>query len=221
MDVASAIGPPLLWGQHITLSPSIGSLCWLQNSGPEDLGLPLQSKCLSGIQMGPERWGGAGASVYGQSLRRRLSISLGKYATVFWAEIYAIFICAYEIQMNARQEKYVSIPSDRWLLTALRAAKITPQLAQQCQKALNNISTRHSVGLFWVPGHTGVRGNRNWRCARKGGNCSPVRWTRTSLVGLQAEYKKQDKTLDWQPAYGNVVGSYQYAETDSEIDFGP
>jgi len=28
-----------------------------------------------------------------------------------------------------------------------------------CQKALNDISTRHAVGLYWVPGHAGVRGN--------------------------------------------------------------
>ena len=28
-----------------------------------------------------------------------------------------------------------------------------------CQKALRDISTRQSVGLFWVPGHSGVRGN--------------------------------------------------------------
>ena len=124
------------------------------------------------------RWAqntGGGASVYGQSLGRRLSISLGKYATVFLAEICAIFICAYEIQINARQEKYVSNPSDsQAALTALRAAKITYQLVQQCQKALNDISTRHSVGLFWVPGYSGVGGNRNWRWARKGENCSPV-----------------------------------------------
>jgi ribonuclease HI len=32
-------------------------------------------------------------------------------------------------------------------------------LVQQCQKALNDISTRHVVGLYWVPGHAGVRGN--------------------------------------------------------------
>jgi hypothetical protein len=32
-------------------------------------------------------------------------------------------------------------------------------LLRQCQKALNDISTRHTVGLYWVPGHAGVRGN--------------------------------------------------------------
>jgi hypothetical protein len=28
-----------LWGQHFILNPNIGLLCWLEKSGPEDLGL--------------------------------------------------------------------------------------------------------------------------------------------------------------------------------------
>jgi ribonuclease HI len=44
-------------------------------------------------------------------------------------------------------------------LSLLQAAKTSSPLVHQCQKALNNISTRHTVGLYWVPGHAGVRGN--------------------------------------------------------------
>jgi hypothetical protein len=50
--------------------------------------------------------GGAAAREYGQSLGRRRSISLGKYATVFQVEIYVILGSAYEIQINDRPEKY-------------------------------------------------------------------------------------------------------------------
>jgi len=50
---------------------------------------------------------GTRAGVYGQSVRRRLSFSLGRYATVFQAEIYAILACVYEIQFQNRLEKYV------------------------------------------------------------------------------------------------------------------
>ena len=32
-------------------------------------------------------------------------------------------------------------------------------MVHQCQKALNDISARHVVELYWVPGHAGVRGN--------------------------------------------------------------
>jgi hypothetical protein len=52
--------------------------------------------------------GRTGAGVYGQSEGRRLSISLGKYVTVFQAEIYAILACVCEIQNRGRSEKYVS-----------------------------------------------------------------------------------------------------------------
>jgi hypothetical protein len=44
-------------------------------------------------------------------------------------------------------------------LKALQAIRTTSLLVQQCQKALNDISTRHAVGLYWVPGYAGVRGN--------------------------------------------------------------
>jgi ribonuclease HI len=104
--------------------------------------------------------GGAGAGVYGQSLGRRLSICLGKYVTVFQAEIYAILACGYENQANVRSEKYISICSDsQAALDALHAAKTPSPLVWQCQRALNDISIYHSVGLFWVPGHFGIRGN--------------------------------------------------------------
>jgi hypothetical protein len=85
-----------------------------------------------------------GAGVHGQSANRRLSISLGKHVTVFQGEVYAILACVHE---NETQKA----------LKALQAAKMSP-LVRQCQQALNDISTRHAVGLYCVPGHAGVRG---------------------------------------------------------------
>ena len=101
-----------------------------------------------------------GAGVYGQPVGRRLRISLGKYATVLQAEMYAILSCAYEIQMNVRPEKCMSICSDSQVaLKALQAAKTMSPLVQQCVKVLNDISTQYTVGLSWVPWPAGVRGN--------------------------------------------------------------
>jgi hypothetical protein len=50
--------------------------------------------------------GGAGTTVYGQSLGRRHSISLGIYVRVFQAKIYAILTRVYEIETNVTSEKY-------------------------------------------------------------------------------------------------------------------
>jgi ribonuclease HI len=105
--------------------------------------------------------GRAAAGVYGQSVGSRLSKSLGKYVTVFQAETYAILAHVYEIQNNVRSEKYISICYDsQAALKALQAVKPTSPLVQKCQRALDNISTYHSVGLFLVPRHSGISGNK-------------------------------------------------------------
>jgi len=102
---------------------------------------------------------GTGAGVYWQYVGRRLSFSLGRYATVFQAEKYAVLACVYEIQFLSRPEKYASICSDSHVaLKALQAVRTSP-LVQQCQKTLNDNSTWHAVGLYWVPGHARVPGN--------------------------------------------------------------
>ena len=73
--------------------------------------------------------------------------------------VYAILACVHEIETQDPPEKYVSICSDsQAVLKALWAAETSP-LVRQCQQALNDISTQHAVGLYWVPGHAGVRGN--------------------------------------------------------------
>jgi len=63
------------------------------------------------------RWvqdeGGTRARVYGQSVGTRLSISLGRYATLFQVEIFAILVYAHEIQFQDRPEKHVFAPTAR------------------------------------------------------------------------------------------------------------
>ena len=43
-------------------------------------------------------------------------------------------------------------------------------LVHQCQKALNNISAWHAMGLFWVPGHAGIQGNEITDGPMRGGS---------------------------------------------------
>jgi len=122
-------------------------------------GTPPAGKGLVWFTDGSRTAKGTGAGVYGQSVNRRLSTSLGKHATIFWAEVYAILACVHETETQDQPEKYFSICSDsQAALKALQAAK-TSLLVRQCQQALNDISTRDAVGLYWVPGHAGVRGN--------------------------------------------------------------
>jgi ribonuclease HI len=63
--------------------------------------------------------------------------------------------CVYKIEMRGRPKKYVSICTDSHVaLKALQATRASP-LVQQCQTALNDTFTQHTVGLYWVPGHAG------------------------------------------------------------------
>jgi ribonuclease HI len=118
----------------------------------KETGTPPVVKGLVWFTDGSKLKEGTGAGFYGQSVGRRLSFSLGRYATVFQA-------CVHEIQFQNRPEKFVSICSDsRAALKALKAVRTSP-LVQKCQETLNDISARHVEGLFWVPGHAGVRGN--------------------------------------------------------------
>jgi hypothetical protein len=103
--------------------------------------------------------GGTGAGVFGQPKGRGHSFPLGRYATVFQAKVFAILACAHDIQCHGTPEKRVSICSDSLAaLKALGAVRTPSPLVRQCQEALNDTSTRHAVGLYWVPGLAGVRG---------------------------------------------------------------
>ena len=48
--------------------------------------------------------------------------------------------------------------------------RTTSPLVRQCQEALNDISARHVVGLYLVPGHAGVQGNESADGLARGGS---------------------------------------------------
>ena len=56
-------------------------------------------------------------------------------------------------------------------LKALQAAKTTSPLVRQCQQALNDISARHTLRLYWVLSHAGVRGNETADRLARSGSC--------------------------------------------------
>ena len=63
------------------------------------IGAPPAVKGLVWFTDGSKMREGTGAGVYGQSVGRRLSFSLGRYATVFQEEIFYMLslACVYEI----------------------------------------------------------------------------------------------------------------------------
>ena len=121
---------------------------------------------------------GTGAGVYGQSVGRRLSIFLGKYDTVFQAERDAILACAYEIQMNVRPEKYARICSD-----SSSGCQNSVLIGATVPKGVD-ISTCHTVGLYWVHEHAGVQGNEIAEKLTRDGSVQKFVGPKPSLGGL-------------------------------------
>jgi ribonuclease HI len=118
---------------------------------------------------------------------RRLSFSPRKYTTVFQAERFAILYCVHYIKTHEIPEKHISICSDSLAdLKVLEDVRTTSPLVRQCQEALNNISVRHAVGLFWVPGHVGLKGKETADELARNGSASGFVGPEPALGGLSA-----------------------------------
>jgi ribonuclease HI len=98
--------------------------------------------------------------MYGLKPNESYSFSLGKFASVFQTEIYAILLCVYENIRRAYKNKRILIFSDRQAaIKALSGPKVISRLVEKCQEALFALATRNEVTLAWVPGHRGIPGN--------------------------------------------------------------
>jgi ribonuclease HI len=82
---------------------------------------------------------------------------LGKFASVFQTEIYAILLCAYENIRRAYKNKRILIFSDsQAALKALSDLKVISRLVEECQEALTVLTALNEVTLMWVLGHCGI-----------------------------------------------------------------
>jgi ribonuclease HI len=102
---------------------------------------------------------GTGSGIFGVRPNRSLCFSLGKFATVFQTEIYAILQCAYE-NIRAYRNNWILIFSDsQAALRALVGLKVTSDLVAECLNALCGVAGRNEVILPWVLSHCGIPGN--------------------------------------------------------------
>jgi ribonuclease HI len=110
---------------------------------------------------------GTGAGVYCHGTRRKLSFSLGKYITVFQAEVYAIKTCAVEnIDRDYRNRNIYILSDSQAAINALGKYQITSKLAWDCHQSLTQLARHNRVQLIWVPGHEGIAETKqqiNWQ----------------------------------------------------------
>jgi len=103
---------------------------------------------------------GTGSGIFCIRPNRSFIFPLGKHATVFQTEVYAILQCACENIRRAYKNKQILIFSDsQAALKALSSPKVTSRLVAVCLDALFALASLNEVTLIWVPGHRGILGN--------------------------------------------------------------
>jgi ribonuclease HI len=103
---------------------------------------------------------GTGSGVFGVRPNRSFSFPLGKFATVFQTEIYAILQCACENIRKASTHKRILIFSDsQAALKVLCSPQVTSGLVAECLDELSALASLNEVTLVWLPGHCGIPGN--------------------------------------------------------------
>ncbi|KAJ8910213.1 hypothetical protein NQ315_014504 [Exocentrus adspersus] len=113
---------------------------------------------------------GTGAGVRGVRPRVELSFPLGKHASVFQAEVFAISACVSKNLKRGYSNQHIQICTDsQAALHALKSPRITSQVVLECTNSLAALGQRNKIRLVWVPGHSGVAGNEEADVlARKG-----------------------------------------------------
>jgi hypothetical protein len=121
--------------------------------------LPLGKRGLIWYMDGSKMNEGTGAGVYGQVMRKRFSFSLGRYATVFQAEVYAIKACTDENIKRGYCNRNIYILSDsQAAIKTLQNCKIYSKLVWDCHQSLMILAESNKV--MWVPGQKGIEGKK-------------------------------------------------------------
>ena len=99
-----------------------------------------------------------GAGVTGPGVD--LSIPMGRWPTVFQAEVQAILECSVICLRRKYRHSNICIMSDsQAALNALKSATCTSKLVWECSQSLQTLGCNNQVNLYWVPGHCGIDGN--------------------------------------------------------------
>lgn len=114
--------------------------------------------------------GRAGAGVYCNKLQIAESISLGKLATVFQAEVLAIREAMEQCLVCGTENAKVAVCSDsQAAILAIASPDTRSKLVLECKEACRAVRQKNILQLLWVPGHCGVEGNEEAdRLAKEG-----------------------------------------------------
>ena len=101
-----------------------------------------------------------GSGTVRQRIKKRKAIPLGRFPTVFQAEVFAILQCVEVLREERKVGKCITIFSDsQGAINTVGKPDISSILAWECKEALNQLTEENKVTLVWVPGHKDIRSN--------------------------------------------------------------
>ncbi|XP_046406283.1 uncharacterized protein LOC124171188 [Ischnura elegans] len=147
--------------------------CWAKEEGKA-----LHSGAQAWFMDGSMKEGKTGAGVYSQSPPWSIYVPLGRYATVFQAEIFAILTCVHVIEETGLYKRLIHIylrTNSQAALKALNSPWCRSKLLAEYYKALNILGSRCKIELFWVPGHSSITENKKAdELAKAGAEQNPI-----------------------------------------------
>ena len=103
---------------------------------------------------------GYGYTIHGENIRKNGYSTLGKYATVYQAEVTAIQEATRTLSQQQVVHKNIDFYVDNQAaIQSLGKYEITNKLVLECKLALKALSNNNNVTINWIPGHSGHRGN--------------------------------------------------------------
>ena len=80
-------------------------------------------------------------------------ISLGRNCTVFQAEVFTIFTCAYRgLERDYKGKNFLILSDSQSALKALESYRISLKLVWECLQTLQTLAANNNIELCWVPG---------------------------------------------------------------------
>jgi len=163
----------------------------------------------------------SGAGYYCSQPQHNESIPLGKYASVFQAEVTGILNSCLEIIKRNRFKTPIFICTDsQAAIKSLTKNKITSALILECRDALEMISRQNQTSLVWVPGHSGIEGNEIADELAKTASSTPIMGPEpvipvslTTLNRFVSEWKNNKFTTEWR-----AVGTARQAKNCIKIN---
>jgi hypothetical protein len=131
---------------------------------------------------------GTVAGAYGCGTGKKLSLSLGKYTTVFQA--------VDNLYRSHRNRNICILWDSQTTIKALDNYQINSKLVLDCHKSPTKLSEHNNVQLIWVLGRRGIEGNETADQLARCGNWVSFHRTRTSMQHLNRNCQEGYQGLD-------------------------